>query len=97
MYRLLIKPRAIEMAKEAYDWYNEQQAGLGDLFLNELQDGYDKLESWPEACQRIKNNYRQLVLRTFPYVIVFEIIKKEAVVYAVFHTSRNPNKKFKKK
>ncbi len=97
MYPLIIKPRAIEMAKEAYEWYNEQQEGLGDLFLTELENCYDKLESWPTAYSKIKRNYRQLVLHTFPYVIVFEIIKKEVVIYSIFHTSRNPNKKFRKK
>lgn len=85
------------MAKEAYEWYNEQQEGLGDLFLTELESSYDKLESWPTAYSKIKRNYRQLVLHTFPYVIVFEIIKKEVVIYSIFHTSRNPNKKFRKK
>jgi plasmid stabilization system protein ParE len=97
MYPLIIKPKAISMAKEAYEWYNEQQEGLGDLFLTELESCYDKLESWPTAYSKIKRNYRQLVLHTFPYVIVFEIIKKEVIIYSIFHTSRNPNKKFKKK
>src|ERR1700744_1146386 len=97
MYPLIIKPEAIEMAKEAYEWYNEQQPGLGDLFLNELESCLDKLESWPLAYSKIKKNYRQLVLQTFPYVIVFEIIKKEVVVYSVFHTSLNPKKKFRRK
>ena len=47
MYQLVIKPKAIEMAKEAYEWYNEQQTGLGDLFHQELESHYDKLESRP--------------------------------------------------
>jgi plasmid stabilization system protein ParE len=97
MYQLIIKPLAIEMAKDAYEWYNEQQPGLGDLFLNELENCYDKLELWPTAYNKVKRNYRQLVFHTFPYVIVFEIIKKDVVIYSVFHTSRNPKKKFKKK
>jgi plasmid stabilization system protein ParE len=97
MYQLIIKPGAVEMAREAYDWYNEQQPGLGDTFLQELEKGFEKLESWADAYSKIKKNYRQLVLRTFPYVIVFEIIKNDVVVYAVFHTSRNPSKKFRKK
>jgi hypothetical protein len=97
MYQLVIKPKAIEMAKEAYEWYEEQQPGLGNLFLHELEGCYDKLESWPIIYNKIKKNYRQLFLHTFPYVIVFEIIKKEVVVYSIFHTSRNPRKKFRKK
>jgi plasmid stabilization system protein ParE len=96
MYQLIIKPRAIEMAKEAYDWYEEQQIGLGDLFLIELDACYDRLETWPASYAKIKKNFRQIILRTFPYVIVFELFKDEVVIYAVFHTSRNPRKKFKK-
>lgn len=32
MYTLLLKLNAIEMAKDAYQWYEERQTGLGDLF-----------------------------------------------------------------
>jgi len=96
MYQLVIKPRAIKMAQVAYEWYDEQQAGLGDLFLDELESHYDRLEEFPLAYSKIKKNFRQAVLHKFPYVIVFEIIKKDVVIYSVFHTSRNPRKKFKK-
>ena len=54
MYQLVIKPKAIEMAKDAYDWYNEQQPGLGDRFLQELNAGFDRLELWPIAYIKIK-------------------------------------------
>ena len=37
MYHVIMKPEAIKMAKEAYEWYNEQQLGLGDNFLLELR------------------------------------------------------------
>jgi len=96
MYTLIIKARAIEMAKEAYHWYEEQQAGLSDLFLAELESCYDKLETWPDSYAKIKRNFRQIILRTFPYVVVFEVFKDDVVIYAVFHTSRSVKKKFKK-
>jgi len=35
MYTTQIKPVAIQMAKDAYDWYEEQKVGLGNLFLAE--------------------------------------------------------------
>lgn len=84
------------MVQEAFNWYEEQQAGLGDLFLAELENGFDKLEIWPLSYTIIKKNYRQFILRTFPYVIVYEILNDAVIVYAVFHTSRNPRKKFKR-
>jgi len=96
MYQLVFKPRAIKMAQKAYLWYEEHQPGLGELFLTELERCYDRLEDHPLVYQKIKSNFRQIILHTFPYVVVFEIIKDEVIVYAVFHTSRNPTKKFKK-
>lgn len=84
------------MAQEAYDWYEEQQQGLGELFLKELQRCFDKIEDWPLLYAKIKKDFRQIVLQTFPYVIVFEIIERDVIVYAVFHTSRSPRKKFRR-
>jgi plasmid stabilization system protein ParE len=54
------------------------------------------LEAIPESYQKIQKNFRQIIVRNFPYVVVFEILNNEVLVYAVFHTSRNPKKKFKK-
>ncbi len=95
MYRLLLKPRAIKMTQDAYDWYEERQDGLGELFLQELESCYDKLEAWPAAYTKIKKDFRHIVLKTFPYVVIFKIIKNDLIIYAVFHTSRSPKKKFK--
>jgi plasmid stabilization system protein ParE len=96
MYQLTIKPTAIKMAMKAYKWYEDHRTGLGELFLAEVDKCYDKLEAIPESYQKIQKNFRQIIVRNFPYVVVFEILNNEVLVYAVFHTSRNPKKKFKK-
>ena len=83
------------MAKDAYDWYEEQRQGLGEIFLAELDNCYKKLQSRPAASSKIKKNYRQARLKHFPYVIVYEIIRTDVVVLSVFHTRRNPKHKFK--
>jgi mRNA-degrading endonuclease RelE of RelBE toxin-antitoxin system len=95
MQPLIIKPRAIGMAKEAYDWYEQQSKGLGEIFLSELNTCYKKIEAQPAFYSKAKKNFRQLRLKRFPYVVVYEILKSEVVVFAVFHTSRNPKYKFK--
>jgi plasmid stabilization system protein ParE len=96
MYQVVMMPGATQMLQDAYDWYELQKIGLGEVFLAEINNGIDKLESWPIAYSKLRSNYRQIILRTFPYVLVFEIVKNDVVIYAVFHTSRNPRKKFKK-
>ena len=57
MHLLIIKPRAVKMAREAYQWYEKQQAGLGDLFLNELERCYNKIENAPASYAKIQNNF----------------------------------------
>ena len=95
MYSLLIKPRAILMTKDAYEQYEEQKPGLGEEFLEELDVIYRKIESHPEYFGKVKKNFRRAALKRFPFVIVYEIFKTEVVVFAVFHTRRNPRHKFK--
>ncbi|MCW3110214.1 MAG: hypothetical protein JWQ09_4720 [Segetibacter sp.] len=95
MYQLIVKHRALIMVQEAYNWYEKQKEGLGEQFLSELDIYYEKLERTPEFYGKIENNYRQVRLKRFPYLVVYEIIEKKVVVFAVFHTSRNPNDKFK--
>ena len=83
------------MIKDAFDWYEEQRAGLGEEFLEALGALYGKLILHPEYFGKVKKNFRQALLNRFPFVIVFEIIRTEVVVFAVFHTKRNPKIKFR--
>jgi len=96
MYQVIFKPRAIEMQRDAYLWYEQQNEGLGELFLKELDYCYRKIQSFPSAYTLVNGNYRQMSLKRFPYVIVFKIKDVEILIYAVFHTSRNPKEKIKR-
>jgi toxin ParE1/3/4 len=97
VYNISVKPGAEDDIDVAYNWYEDQKEGLGDEFLKELVEYYKKLESHPTAFHKIKKTYRQVALKRFPYVIVFEILKTEVVIYAVFHTSRSPKNKLRKR
>lgn len=95
-YKLEVQPGAEEDTWRAYIWYEEQHEGLGEFFLKELEIFYKKLETTPEIFSSIIKQYRQAILKQFPYVIVYEISRTKVIVYAVFHTSRNPKNKIKK-
>jgi plasmid stabilization system protein ParE len=95
MYQLILKPNAILMAREAYEWYEDKSEGLGEIFLAELETCIQKIKSEPVLYSKVKKNFRQLSLKRFPYVVVYELIKTEVIVFAIFHTSRNPKDKFK--
>lgn len=94
MHHLILKPAAIQMAKDAYDWYESQQDNLGEIFLASLSDSLKRVKLQPNANSKIKKNYRQARLKKFPYVVVYEIIRKEIIVFSIFHTSRDPKNKY---
>lgn len=96
MYQLILKPSAILMVKEAYTCYELQHKGLGEMFLSALDICYKKIQLYPTLNGKIQKHYRQVRIKKFPYIIVYEIIKNDIVVLAVFHTKRNPINKLNK-
>ena len=63
---LIFNPRALQMQKDAYDWYELQKEGLGELFLKELFEKYHKLEIFPTVYGKREGKYRQLQLKKIP-------------------------------
>ncbi|RNI36136.1 hypothetical protein EFY79_10625 [Hanamia caeni] len=53
----------------------------------------------PERYPKKKSNFRQIALRTFPFIIIYTFYKKEGIIIinSIFHTSRNPRKKYRRK
>jgi plasmid stabilization system protein ParE len=96
-YTISVKPGAEEDIDHAYNWYEDQRGGLGDEFLTELEVYYKKLEQQPAVFGKASKSFRQAVLKRFPYIIVFEVSKTEVIIYAVFHKSRNPKNKLRRK
>jgi hypothetical protein len=91
---LVIQEKADFEIVEAYNYYENKLEGLGEHFLNELENGFESILASPNGFQKY-DRYRQIPLKTFPFVIVYEVIKKLLIVYAVFQTQRHPDKKLK--
>lgn len=93
MHKLTIKKEAQIEIDEAIFYYEERQNGLGNPFSEQVDLYLEEIQNNPGHYQIKQKNYREAFIRRFPYVIVFEIIESEVIVYSVFHTSRNPAKK----
>lgn len=96
-YTLEIKEEAVFDIKEAYLYYEEQKIGLGNRFLDTLEIYLERVQQYPEHYQIRRKPYREAFIKDFPYLIVFEIKENKVIVYAVFNTWRNPDKKPSKK
>jgi hypothetical protein len=96
-YTLEIKEEALLDMQEAYNYYQEKRIGLGDLFLDTLEEYLERVEKNPLHYQIKRKPYREAFIKNFPYLIIYEIAVNKILVYAIFNTWRNPNKKPTKK
>lgn len=96
MYNLVISSAATEMARQAYEWYDELEPGLGSKFLSELNEVYAKLIANPFLYSKRYNDVRDVMVSRFPYIVIYEVFGHEVAIYSIFHTSRKPKKKYRK-
>ncbi len=93
MFLVLTKPEADDDILDAAEWYESQQHGLGNKFLDDLETVFRYLESNPKLFPEKSIKARQAPLSKFPYVVVFRIENKTVFVHAVFNCYQNPKKK----
>jgi plasmid stabilization system protein ParE len=90
--KLIIAPETEQDLGEAYAWYEERRAGLGEEFLSCVDACIQAICRMPEMYAIIYENYRRGLVRRFPYSIFYEYSHNTVTVYCVFHNSRDPQK-----
>lgn len=78
---------------EAFDWYEEQQEGLGIRFYREIDYYINLMESNPYLFSvKYTNELRAASLNKFPYLIIFWVDETQFKLFivSIFHTSRKP-------
>lgn len=97
-FSILFHPLAEKEYYESIEWYENSQSGLGQKFINDIEKSINLISLKPLIFPKKKGNLREALVPKFPFLIVFEIKEKENVIIilSVYHTSRNPKKKFRK-
>jgi plasmid stabilization system protein ParE len=97
-YQLVFHPVAEKEYEEAYRWYNDQLSGLGVRFERAVELKLEIIQSKPLIYGRKRGAFHEAVVDTFPYVIVYKVYEsqKTILISAVYHTSRNPKRKYRK-
>ena len=92
MKPLLVSAPASSEFAEAVRWYEERRPGLGVKLFDAVSHVFDLIERRPEigAPRRGHPVARQLVVRGFPYVVVYRIRSSDVYVVAVAHAKRRP-------
>src|SRR5579872_4555215 len=75
---------------DATAWYENQAAGLGTDFANEVQNVLDTIVNQPQRYPIASGDIREAPVSRFPYCVYYRVKVDRIVVIAVFHTSRDP-------
>ena len=88
----VLLPAAKRDVKKGFEWYEEQKAGLGQVFLERVEECLAAIQRSPKAFQPVAKDAQRAIVKQFPYVVFYRIEGKVIYVYSVFHTSQNPKK-----
>jgi plasmid stabilization system protein ParE len=91
-YQLKVSLTAYRETEDAYLYYETQSTGLGERFLKSVEDAYLKLSDHPQFYSFINRDkyIRDIKIKAFPFVIIFQIVENTVLVLRVFNTNRNP-------
>ena len=89
-YHLRIRPEAEEDLKSTFAWYEEQREGLGFDFLLQVDAGLRFLERNAEILPKQYKNTRKLLIKRFPYKVIYILEQDNVIVIGVIHGRRHP-------
>ncbi|MDR6968954.1 plasmid stabilization system protein ParE [Flavobacterium arsenatis] len=91
-FKLKIDIDAFQDIEEAAEWYELQSKGLGLRYKSQVKKQINSLKKNPYLFSIKYNNIRCRRIDKFPFLIHYLIDEEFQLinVFAVFHTSRNP-------
>ena len=92
MKRLVYRPEAAVDVRAAFDWYERQREGLGEQFLGELANAESAARANPLSFRVLRRDARRVMLRRFPYQLIYRVVEDVIVVVACFHGRRSPRR-----
>lgn len=90
MLRINVRPAALDELERAWIWYEEQRLGLGDEFRACVDAALAAAARDPLAYPRVEGELRRVLVRRFPYAVLYLVEPDRIEVIAVFHGARDP-------
>lgn len=95
-YSITLSERALSELIESWEWYEDKQDGLGDKFKLEIDKGLLRIAANPFTGIVRRRTYFEVIISRFPFLIIYRIDRRSKTIFvsSIFHTSRNPKKKY---
>ena len=88
---LIFDPLAKREYEDAFEYYEAQEEGLGDKFRNAVWVAIAILERFPEIGEEVRPGVRKILLRWFPYKLIYSASDDAVFIIAVAHGHREPD------
>jgi toxin ParE1/3/4 len=83
-------PDAMEEYIASYAWYYERGSHLAQAFESEIERALRLVSDSPERWPVYKGRYRRILVRRFPFSVVYTRNERGILVIAVAHGHRRP-------
>jgi toxin ParE1/3/4 len=84
-----IAPARLELLAEVLH-YNETEPGLGTRFVAAVEEAAARALAFPRAGSPTRFNARRVLLKGFPFALIYRPEPDGIVVFAVAHHKRHP-------
>ena len=88
--KIQILDRAEEDLFQGFRFYEEQETGIGDYFLDSLASDIDSLKLYAGIHPLHFGRYHRLLSKRFPFAVYYRVAEDTAWVHAVLDCRRDP-------
>lgn len=76
--------------RRAFDWYEQQRAGLGSDFAIAVAQAVDDIIDAPHAWSLVQGEIRKRKTGRFPYGVFYAVEREVVTILGVFHLHSDP-------
>lgn len=78
--------------REAVEFYEQQQHGLGERFLSEVEKTVERIHDHPETWARVSLRVRRCLVNRFPFALFYHQDGADLEILAVADLRRDPTR-----
>jgi toxin ParE1/3/4 len=90
MLRVVYDDAALEELCDAADSYEQISVGLGSRLIATAESGLTQCSRFPLSCPEYYRDLRKLLLRPFPFLLLYRATQEAIQVVAVVDARRDP-------
>ena len=93
MNRVWLLSAALADIEAARQWYEAQRPGLGDEFVDAVDDAMESVLAFPAAYPVDYRDARRFLIERFPYCLYYRLESDTVVVVSCLHAARDPEQR----